>query len=290
MAQGGGAAPPAEAMRKGIGRGLFATVVVVVAILAFVGGIGLGNLLYAPKPTTSPFLVVGTNIPFPPFDDFNTTSGQYQGFDIDIAQLIASAAGRTMVIQNYADFNVLLTTVGKGGVDMAASAITESGATGQNRSHFMSFSDPYYDANQGVLIQTSNPSGISCPASNCTNPSILDKTGYVIGVQSGTTSEAWTTEYVVNATVKTFTAVDTEIAALQAGSLTAVIIDNGPAQALAAASSGQMTVAGSIFTGEEYGFAVALGDPQGLLPVINDVIAKAKSDGTYQSLIVKWFG
>jgi polar amino acid transport system substrate-binding protein len=289
MAQGGGAAPPAEAMRRGIGKGLFAGIVVIVAILAFVGGIGLGNLLYAPKPTTSPFLVVGTNIPFPPFEDFNTTTGTFFGFDIDLAQLIANATHRHLVVQNYANFEVLLATVGKGGVDMAASGITESGATGTNRSHFMSFSVSYYDANQGVLIQTSNPAGISCPSQNCSNPSILDHTAYSIGVQSGTTSESWTTANIHNATVRSFTAVDTEIAALEAGSLTAVIIDNGPAQALAAASSGKMSVAGVIFTGEQYGFAVALGDPQGLLPVINNVITQSKANGTYQQLITKWF-
>jgi polar amino acid transport system substrate-binding protein len=51
-----------------------------------------------------------------------------------------------------------------------------------------------------------------------------------------------------------------------------------------------MQVAGVIFTGEQYGFAVALGDPQGLLTVINSVLATAKSDGTYNQLIQKWFG
>lgn len=269
---------------------MLSVIVVVVAVLAFVGGIGVGNLLYAPKPTTSPYLVVGTNIPFPPFEDFNTSSGQYVGFDIDLSQLIATAAGRTLVVQNYANFNVLLTTVGKGGVDMAASAITESGATGQNRSHFMSFSDSYYDANQGVLVQTGNPAGVTCPSSNCSVPSTLDKTTYTIGVQSGTTSEAWTDANIHNATVQVFDDVTLEIAALEAGSLTAVIIDNGPAGALAAGSGGQMQVVGVIFTGEQYGFAVALGDPQGLLPIINKVLADAKSGGTYNQLIQKWFG
>ncbi len=269
---------------------MLSVIVVVVAILAFIGGIGVGNLLYAPKPTTSPFLVVGTNIPFPPFEDFNTSLGQYVGFDIDLSQLIANAAGRTLVVQNYANFNVLLTTVGKGGVDMAASAITESGATGANRSHFMSFSAPYYDANQGVLVQTGNPAGVNCPSSNCSNPSILDKKAFTIGVQSGTTSQSWTTAYIKNATVQVFDDVALEIAALEAGSLTAVIIDNGPAGALAAGSGGKMQVAGVIFTGEEYGFAVALGDPQGLLPIINGVLSKAKSDGTFNTLLQKWFG
>lgn len=296
MAQGGGAAPPPEAVRKGVGRGLFAAVVVVVAILAFVGGIGVGNVLYAgtgttPTKPTSPYLVVGTNIPFPPFEDYNYTTGKYVGFDIDFAQMIARAANRTLVIQNYADFSVLLTTVGKGGVDIAASAITMSGTAGASRNKTMSFSNPYYDANQAVLVRSS--STLTCASNVCTANDLKTLT---IGLQSGTTSESWVNEYLApimpnNATqIKRYTTVDTEIAALSAGTLDAVIIDSGPANAIAAASGGSLKVTGTIITGELYGFAVALGDPEGLVPVINGVITNSRANGTYQQLITKWFG
>lgn len=291
MAQGGGAAPPTEAVRKGMSRTLLAVIVVVVAILAFVGGIGMGNLLYAPKPTTSPFLVVGTNIPFPPFEDYNYTTGQYVGFDMDLSKMIADAAGRQLVIQNFADFSVLLTTVGKGGVDMAASAITESGTTGAQRNATMSFSDQYYDANQAVLVKST--STLACTNSVCTADDLKTLT---VGVQTGTTSESWVDDNLAdlmanNATqIKRFTTVDLEITALNAGSIDAVIIDSGPATAIAQGSSGNLKVTGTIITGELYGFAVAHGDPQGLLPIINKVLSDAKSDGTYQQLLTKWFG
>lgn len=259
-------------------------VVVVVAVLAFIGGIGLGNLLYAPKPA-SPYLVVGTNIPFPPFEDYNYTNGLYIGFDINFSRMFAYAAHRSLVIQNFADFNVLLTTTGKGGVDMAASAITETGPAGANRSKFMSFSNPYYLANQAVLVQSS--SSVTCPNKNCT---VTQLKSLIVGVQSGTTSESWADQYLIPAgtTVKTFTAVDTEIAALQAGSLGAVIIDNLPAKSLAASSGGKLIDIGIIYTGERYGFGVAFGDPQGLLPIINSVIAQAQANGTYQQMVTYW--
>jgi ABC-type amino acid transport substrate-binding protein len=289
MAEGGGTAPPPEARRGGTGRGIVTVVVVVVAVLAFVGGLALGPLVFPPAPQVAT-LVVGTNIPFPPFEDYNTTTSTFFGFDIDIARMIAHATHRTLVVKNYADFDALLATVGKNGVDMAASAITSTGATGANRSTFLTFSITYYDANQGVLIQSSNPMGVSCPSGNCTNPSILDKPNYVLGVQRGTTSESWTTANIKNATVRNFTAVDTELAALRAGSLTAVIIDNGPAGAFASGSNGALVVAGTINTGEQYSFAVAHLDPQNLIPVINGVIFTAQQNGTYQRLITKWFG
>ena len=45
-----------------------------------------------------------------------------------------------------------------------------------------------------------------------------------------------------------------------------------------------------IITNELYGFAVAHGDPEGLLPVINSVITQAYSSGWYKAEIKKWFG
>lgn len=282
MAAGGGAAPPPEAVRKGIGRGLFVTVVVVVAIIAFVGGLGLGNYMFGGQTKTStPFFVVGTNLPFPPFENFNTTSGAYEGFDVNITVLIAQALGRTLVWQNYASFDVLLTTVGKGGVDMAAASITITA----NRSKSMSFSNSYYDANQGVLVKSS--STLACAASGCT---VNDLKSLIVAVQSGTTSDAWATEFLIpnGTTVQRFTAVDTEIAALTAGSVNLVIIDLPIAKSYAAGSAGSLKVAGQIPTGEHYGFAVAYGDPEGILPVINSVISTIKANGVYDQLRAEW--
>lgn len=282
MAQGGGAAPPPEAVRKGVGRGMFAAVVVIVAIIAFVGGLGLGNVLFKGTTTTArQFFVVGTNLPFPPFENFNTTSGAYEGFDVNITVLIAKALNRTLVWQNYASFDILLTTVGKGGVDMAASSITITA----NRSKSMTFSDSYYDANQGVLVRSS--STLSCAAAGCT---VNDLKTLIVAVQSGTTSDAWATSYLIpnGTTVQRFSAVDTEIAALTAGSVDLVIIDLPIAKSYAAGSSGALKVAGQIPTGEHYAFAVAFGDPEGILPVINSVIAQIKANGVYDALRALW--
>ena len=254
-------------------------------------GLYAGKTYYAGKSSAKPtYLVVGTNIPFPPFEDYNYTTGAYFGFDIDLAGMFANATGRMMVIQNYADFSVLLKAVGIGGVDMAASAITESGTVGAMRNASMTFSMPYYNANQAVLVQSS--STLACPSNVCTQQQLKTLT---VGVQSGTTSQSWADTYLApNMTnpakqYQKFTTVDTEISALRAGALDAVIIDQGPATAIAGSSSGALKVAGTIITGELYGFAVAHGDPEGLIPIMNSVLATAMADGTYNTLLHKWF-
>jgi len=281
------AAPPPEAVRGGVSKTLFVVTVVIVAIIAFLGGVGVAGVILPRTPPAKTNLIVATNVPFPPFEDFNTTWGGFEGFDIDLSQLIATQLGRTLVIRQFTDFQALLGTTGKGGVDMAASAITSSGVTGANRSKFMSFSDSYYDANQGALVQTSSTFACAVP-SNCTG---ADFANLNVGVQQGTTSEAWLNDNKdPTTTVTPFTAVDTMLAALRLGSIDAVIIDYGPAQSFAAGSGGALRVGGTIITNELYSFAVPLGDPDRILPVINQLLTQIKADGRYNTLITKWFG
>jgi ABC-type amino acid transport substrate-binding protein len=287
----GGTSPPAEAMRRGVSRGVFIAVVVVVAIVMLSAGLYVGKtVLGSSSSSASHYLVVGTNVPFPPFESLNSTTGAFFGFDINFSVLIANALGRTLVIDNYFDFSVLLSSVGLGIVDMAASAITESGSVGALRNHSMSFSIPYYDANQAVLVQSS--SSLKCLATGCT---VANLSSLKIGVQTGTSSQSWTQAYLqpnetAGGSVTGFTAVDTEVLALKAGSLDAVIIDTGPATSIAAGSGGSLKIAGTIYTDELYGFAVAHGDPEGILPSINHVITQSMQNGTYDKLIKEWFG
>ncbi len=290
MAEGGGAAPPPEAKRGGAARTIGIAVALVIAVVTFLAGLGLGYFVFAPPPAKTIF-VVGTNVPFPPFESYNDTTGKYYGFDIDIAQLVANALGRPMQVRNFQDFGILLTTVGHGGVDMAVSAITESGDTGAARNATMSFSNPYYNANQAAIVLSS--SSFACPNSICNATQIL---GHTIGVQSATTSESWVdsdiTPYDPNnaSDIHRYASVSNEIDALRTGVYQIMIIDAGPAASIVKASGGQFKLAGTIITNELYGLAVAHNDPNGYLPTINSVLSQIKANGTYDQLITKWFG
>lgn len=296
MSAGAAASPPSEAMRRGVSRGAFVATVVIVAIIALVAGMYIGKSVLgsSSSSTASHYLVVGTNVPFPPFESFNNTTGTYVGFDMNFSQLIANALGRTLVIDNYANFAVLLADVGAGVVDMAASAITESGSVGAARNGSMSFSIPYYDANQAILVPSS--STFTCPSVAAGGCTAADLASLVIGVQSGTSTQAWLAQYLPpgnetkGGAVDVFTTVDLEVDALLDHSLQAVMIDDGPATSIAATSMGALKVAGEVLTNELYGFAVAHGDPEHILPVINSVITSAEQNGTYEKLINEWFG
>lgn len=274
-------------MRRGIGRGVFVATVVVVAVIMLLAGVFVGKAIYSSS-SSSKYLVVGTNIPFPPFEDYNYSTGTYFGFDMNFSVMIAHALHRDLVIDNYDDWDALLIDIGHGVVDMGASAITMSGSVGDLRNKTMSFSEPYYEANQALLVQGSNK--LTCPTS--TGCTVANMSSMKIGVQTGTSSDIWTSEYLkpneTGGSVVGYADVPTEILALQSGALGGVMIDYNIALSYASNSSASLRVAGIIFTHEYYGFAVAHGDPQNLLPTINSVIDRAVQNGTYQKLLSYW--
>jgi len=81
------------AARAGVSRGVYVGTVVLIAIIAFVAGLGLSGVIF-PRPTTTvqPPLIVATNTPFPPFESGD--GANVVGFDIDvIGEIIDTATG-----------------------------------------------------------------------------------------------------------------------------------------------------------------------------------------------------
>jgi polar amino acid transport system substrate-binding protein len=55
------------------------------------------------------------------------------------------------------------------------------------------------------------------------------------------------------------------------------------------ANPGKVAVAAGFDTGEQYGFAVKKGNTE-LLKTVNEVIAAARADGTYDKIYATWIG
>src|SRR5213080_222371 len=299
MAAGGGA-PPAEAMRGA--KGVSVVIVAVVAIVVFGAGIGVGWLVFSPAPTKVSKLFLGTNTPFPPFESRNATSDQLEGFDIEMIQTIVqrgwgyTECSDTVTNQCYEwndfrDFSALLAAVSVGRMDIAVGAITMNGETGAQRNNSMDFSNPYYLSNQGILKRTSDNTAY-CAAAVCTVAE-LNKTTLVVGAQAITTSEFWVEDNLKNVVssnhLELRPTVEDVLLLLSQRVVDIVVIDLPASHGIAAKNPSAYTVGGEILTNELYGFAVANGDPSGLLPIINAQLAAMKSDGTYQTILNKWF-
>ena len=146
------------------------------------------------------------------------------------------------------------------------------------RKQEIDFSDPYIDSNQSIAVQEGSD--------------IKDETdlaGKKIGVQSGTTGEAWAKENLNDATMVPFKTATDAFSALQAGNVDAVVNDLPVSAYIVKDTSRGLEIIEEIPTGEQYGFAVSKDNPD-LLAAINEALADVKEDGTYDEIYAKWFG
>ncbi len=90
-------------------------------------------------------LVVATNAAFAPYE--YKKGDKFAGIDMEIAALLADKLGLELVIEDM-DFDAVVTSVGKNGVDIAMAGLTVSAS----RQQAVNFSDPYYDGAYQVLI------------------------------------------------------------------------------------------------------------------------------------------
>jgi polar amino acid transport system substrate-binding protein len=217
-------------------------------------------------------LISGSDTSFPPMESMNGTVAE--GFDVDLVAAIAKKMGLESVFKTEI-FDTLIPTLKAGGkFDIIASSMTIT----DERKKEISFSTPYIDSNQSIAVMKS--AGIKTQA---------DLKGKKIGVQSGTTGQAWATENLKDSTMVPFDSATKAFSALQAGNVAAVVNDlpvsayivkNDPSKA--------MLLIEEIPTGEQYGFGVSKANPD-LLAAINKAIADLKADGTYKTIYDKWF-
>lgn len=217
---------------------------------------------------------MGTNAQFPPFE-FIGDDGKPTGFDVEIAQIIAADLGKELEIEDIY-FDGLLTALETGSVDFIIAAMTIT----PEREAMVSFSEPYFDAAQAVVV-LEGYEGIK------TVEDIADKK---VAVQDGTTGFFMASDALgVDASnIAAFKASTDTVMELQAGGADCIIIDNAVAQNFLASFEGLTIVEGLEMETENYGIAMKK-DNEELLASINATLEKIKADGTYDALIAKYF-
>ncbi len=224
-------------------------------------------------------IIVGTSADYPPFEN-TTVNGSIVGFDIDLIKKVLQDEGYTVQVRDIA-FDSLIPELQLGHINVIAAAMTINA----ERETQVSFSRPYYDANQSVLVQTG--SGV-----NITNT--IDLTKYIVGAQTGTTGWEWVNSTLV-ATGKLnpdhFNSYQSALLAindLQNGPtrLGALVIDSPVANAFAAKQA--VKVALTITTNESYGFAVKIGNTA-LLTKINNDLLNVTGSSYWKELVDKYF-
>jgi polar amino acid transport system substrate-binding protein len=257
----------------------FTAIAAVAALGLVLGACGGDDDDSSSEASSSDALVICSDIPYAPMEmeaeaGESTPSG-YTGFDIDLVQAIADGADRTLEVK-VTPFDGIFAALDADNCDAVVSSVSITDEREQN----MDFTEPYFDAEQSIMVTKANESKYT---------SLESLAGATIGVQSGTTGE----EYVQantpdGATVQALPGAAELFAALEAGTIDAVIQDY-PINAYRTTQDEDFVITAKIPTDEKYGMAVKKGNTE-ILELLNDGLTTAKSDGTYEKLYEKYFG
>ena len=211
---------------------------------------------------------------FAPFEYLDAGSTDPIGYDIDVANEIATRLGLDCNFLPSQDFDSLVPTIKEGGkADIAIAGITIS----DERAKEIDFSDPYFESNLALIVKSD---------SSDTQDS-LDASGKKIACQTGTTGDAWIEENLPNAEKVPLTDISAGLAGVSTGSYDAYVVDLPVAKKNLSDAFTDLTILEEIATGEQYGIAVSKDNPE-LTEAINEALADMESDGTLQKIWDKW--
>lgn len=199
------------------------------------------------------------------------TGSQYEGFDIEVAKIIAKGLGvdanniewKTTVSSNREPF------IQQGTVDLVIATYTIN----DERKQKVNFAGPYFIAGQDLLVKAD---------STLAGPEGLDgKT--VCSVSGSTPAKRVQTDY-PKAKLQQFDSYSKCLPLLEKGQVDAVTTDDIILAGYAAQDqyAGKFKVVGKTFSSEPYGIGLKKDDKDGCEKV-NEILKTAASDGTYKA-------
>jgi polar amino acid transport system substrate-binding protein len=214
-------------------------------------------------------LLAGIDTPFPPFEKGHPPN--VTGYDIDMINAVADEIGLE-VVQEETSFDTIFRDVAQGKFDVAVAASTIT----PERERTVDFSDPYYLADQSLLVAEGSDIG-----------SQDDLGGKVVGAQDGTTGETYANDETDASEVRGYPGGTDAINALRVGQIDAVIVDS-PVAEDAVQKEGGLEIAEKIVTRELYGFSFAP-ENDALREKVNEALTTLKENGTIADLYKKYF-
>lgn len=237
--------------------------IMTILTLTACGGENTGN-----KNEEADTLVLGTSADYAPFEFMYPDENgdmQYGGIDIYVSQYIADYMGLELQVENMS-FNNLLTSLGKGQFDMVLADIEAT----DERKEAADFSDPYLtELAPQFLVKAENADQFK---------SYSDFEGKTIGAQTATTKYNIISEIPDVSPVALQNVLDL-IKEVSYGKVDAILVDGSVAQQYQASNDDLVALSfDELGTSADVCVAVAKGDPKGLLPKINEAIAKMNEE------------
>jgi polar amino acid transport system substrate-binding protein len=184
-------------------------------------------------------LVVATSTGFEPFEMVDQ-NGKYSGIDLEIAYYLAEELGKELVIKDM-QFEAVVTSVEQGICDIGMAGLSVTPA----RQEVVNFSDSYYNASQVLIVKADDTTFDECKTVADVVAILEALTAETkIGCQKGTTGEIYIDGDAdqedgygftgLNATKQAYDYAALAVTAMVNGTIDYVIVDNGPAKAIAA--------------------------------------------------------
>ena len=211
-------------------------------------------------------ITVGTKFDQPLFGLVGP-SGVPEGFDVEIAKIIASELG---ISEDNIEWTETVSAnrepfIENGQVDIVVATYTIN----DKRKEVVSFAGPYYMAGQSILVLADNDDITSED----------DLVGQPVCSVTGSTPAAKLAE--IGAEPVLTDTYSNCLEPLRSGQVVAVSTDNVILAGLAAQNEGEFKVVGEPFTEEPYGIGLAKDDTEFRM-WINDVLEAAYEDGRYE--------
>lgn len=227
-------------------------------------------MLFAPAARAAGVIRVATDATFPPLEFVK--DGKRTGFDIDLIEALAKTMGKQVQWVDI-DFKGLIPGLLANRFDVAASGIYMT----DERRKVVAFTDSYYQGGLAVLVRKDNKA-IRQPE---------DLAGKKVSVQVGTKSVTFLKD-----TYPTVQRVEVEknqemFDLLTIGRVDAVVTGR-PAAMQFAKTQTSTRVLDKGLTVELYGYALRKEDTA-LLAQMNQALQKLRADGTYNTLVTRWF-
>ncbi len=220
-------------------------------------------------------LTACTHLAFKPFQ-FKDSSGKIVGYEVDLIDLVAKDLGVTQEIVDISFDQITSGSVfAAKKCDVGAAAITIR----EERAKAATFAEPHFDSTLALLVKADS-----------VYTKIDDLKGQQVAVQTDTTGKEWGDENAgkYGYTTRVFDDMPTAANSVLGGVTAGNINDNGVLYDFAK-DNPTTKVIQEFETGEQYGFNVS-NDNKALATKINEVLDKARADGTFNEIYKKWFG
>ncbi|QOR39036.1 amino acid ABC transporter substrate-binding protein [Billgrantia diversa] len=215
---------------------------------------------------------VGVEASFPPWA--YVEAGDFKGIAIDAMEAIAEERGFEIEFQDM-PFPSLIPALASEKIDILATGLTVT----EERSQNIDFTIPWWETNDVVLV----------PEDSELNVFTAVCCGARVGVQGGSSQQAWMEENVVDTgdvdvELAKYDSYVTAVDDMAIGRISSVIVDDTSAQEYINAGK-PIKMAGKIFIRAPLALAVPKDDPQGVLGELNQGILAIYESGEWEEIV-----